>query len=104
MLKLPQTSNFKLPTDNLRPMRAEIVSIGTEILLGEIIDTNSAYIAERLPALGIDVYFKHVVGDNLGRLASVIGAARERADIVITTGGLGPTAVSYTHLTLPTKA
>ena len=72
-------------------MRAEIVSIGTEILLGEIIDTNSAYIAERLPALGIDVYYKHVVGDNLGRLASVIGAARERADIVITTGGLGPT-------------
>ena len=66
-------------------MRAEIVSIGTEILLGEIIDTNSAYIAERLPALGIDVYFKHVVGDNLGRLVSVIEAARDRADIVITT-------------------
>jgi len=78
-------------------MRAEIVSIGTEILLGEIIDTNSAYIAERLPALGIDVYFKHVVGDNLGRLASVIGAARERADIVITTGGLGPTEDDLTR-------
>ena len=78
-------------------MRAEIVSIGTEILLGEIIDTNSAYIAERLPALGIDVYYKHVVGDNLGRLASVIGAARERADIVITTGGLGPTEDDLTR-------
>jgi nicotinamide-nucleotide amidase len=78
-------------------MRAEIVSIGTEILLGEIIDTNSAYIAERLPALGIDVYFKHVVGDNLGRLVSVIGTARERADIVITTGGLGPTEDDLTR-------
>src|SRR5687768_11365658 len=78
-------------------MRAEIVSIGTEILLGEIIDTNSAYIAERLPALGIDVYYKHVVGDNLGRLAAVIGAARERADLVITTGGLGPTEDDLTR-------
>jgi len=78
-------------------MNAEIVSIGTEILLGEIIDTNSAYIAERLPALGIDVYYKHVVGDNLGRLAEVIGRARERADLVITTGGLGPTEDDLTR-------
>ena len=78
-------------------MNAEIVSIGTEILLGEIVDTNSAYIAERLPALGIDVYYKHAVGDNLGRLAEVIGRARERADIVITTGGLGPTEDDLTR-------
>ncbi len=78
-------------------MNAEIVSIGTEILLGEIVDTNSAYIAERLPALGIDVYYKHVVGDNLNRLAEVIGRARERADIVITTGGLGPTEDDLTR-------
>jgi nicotinamide-nucleotide amidase len=78
-------------------MNAEIVSIGTEILLGEIIDTNSAYIAERLPALGIDVYYKHVVGDNLGRLMEVIGRARERADVVITTGGLGPTEDDLTR-------
>jgi len=78
-------------------MNAEIVSIGTEILLGEIIDTNSAYIAERLPALGIDVYYKHVVGDNLTRLSEVIGRARERADIVITTGGLGPTEDDLTR-------
>jgi nicotinamide-nucleotide amidase len=78
-------------------MNAEIVSIGTEILLGEIVDTNSAYIAERLPALGIDVYYKHVVGDNLGRLAEVIGRARERADLVITTGGLGPTEDDLTR-------
>ncbi len=78
-------------------MNAEIVSIGTEILLGEIVDTNSAYIAERLPALGIDVYYKHVVGDNLNRLSEVIGRARERADIVITTGGLGPTEDDLTR-------
>jgi len=78
-------------------MKAEIVSIGTEILLGEIVDTNSAYIAERLPALGIDVYYKHVVGDNLERLAEVIGRARERADLVITTGGLGPTEDDLTR-------
>jgi nicotinamide-nucleotide amidase len=78
-------------------MNAEILSIGTEILLGEIVDTNSAYIAERLPALGIDVYYKHVVGDNLGRLVEVIELARERADIVITTGGLGPTEDDLTR-------
>ncbi|HEU0073702.1 MAG TPA: competence/damage-inducible protein A [Dehalococcoidia bacterium] len=78
-------------------MNAEIVSIGTEILLGEIVDTNAAYIAERLPALGIDVYYKHAVGDNLTRLAEVIGRARERADVVITTGGLGPTEDDLTR-------
>lgn len=78
-------------------MNAEIVSIGTEILLGEIVDTNASYIAERLPALGIDVYYKHAVGDNLNRLAEVIGRARERADIVITTGGLGPTEDDLTR-------
>jgi competence/damage-inducible protein CinA-like protein len=78
-------------------MNAEIVSIGTEILLGEIIDTNSVYIAERLPALGIDVFYEHVVGDNLTRLSEVIGRARKRADLVITTGGLGPTEDDLTR-------
>jgi nicotinamide-nucleotide amidase len=78
-------------------MKAEIVSIGTEILLGEIIDTNSAFVAERLPALGIDVYFKHVVGDNLARLSQVLRTALDRADLVITTGGLGPTEDDLTR-------
>jgi nicotinamide-nucleotide amidase len=72
-------------------MKAEIISIGTELLLGEIVDTNSAYIASRLPALGIDVYYQHTVGDNLGRIVETIGTAWERNDIVFTTGGLGPT-------------
>jgi nicotinamide-nucleotide amidase len=78
-------------------MNAEIVSIGTEILLGEIVDTNASYIAERLPALGIDVFYKHAVGDNLTRLSEVIGRARERAEVVITTGGLGPTEDDLTR-------
>jgi nicotinamide-nucleotide amidase len=78
-------------------MRAEILSIGTEILLGEIVDTNSAYIAARLPALGIDLYYKHTVGDNLGRLVETLGRALERADLVLCTGGLGPTEDDLTR-------
>ena len=56
-------------------MRAEIISIGTEILLGEILDTNAQYLAGRLPELGIDLYYVSTVGDNLGRIAEVIGRA-----------------------------
>ena len=78
-------------------MRAEILSIGTELLLGEIIDTNAAYVASRLPALGIDVYFKHTVGDNLGRIAEVVDRAVATNDLVITTGGLGPTEDDLTR-------
>jgi nicotinamide-nucleotide amidase len=78
-------------------MKAEILSIGTEILLGEIVDTNASYIAARLPAIGIDVYFKAVVGDNLDRLSETIGRAIERSDIVICTGGLGPTEDDLTR-------
>jgi nicotinamide-nucleotide amidase len=78
-------------------MKAEILSIGTEILLGEIVDTNASYIAGRLPAIGIDVYFKAVVGDNLDRLSETIGRAIERSDIVICTGGLGPTEDDLTR-------
>jgi nicotinamide-nucleotide amidase len=78
-------------------MKAEIISIGTEILLGEILDTNTQYIASRLPALGIDLYYTSVVGDNLGRLVEVIGRAWERSDLVLTTGGLGPTEDDLTR-------
>jgi nicotinamide-nucleotide amidase len=78
-------------------MKAEILSIGTEILLGEILDTNIQYIASRLPALGIDLYYTSVVGDNLGRLVEVIGRAWERSDLVLTTGGLGPTEDDLTR-------
>lgn len=78
-------------------MKAEIISIGTEILLGEILDTTAQYIASRLPALGIDLYWISAAGDNLGRLTEVIGRAWNRSDIVITTGGLGPTEDDLTR-------
>src|SRR4051794_4025499 len=78
-------------------MKAEILSIGTEILLGEITDTNAQFIASRLPPLGIDLYFKAVVGDNMERLSETIGRALERSDIVICTGGLGPTEDDLTR-------
>ena len=72
-------------------MRAEILSIGTELLLGQITDTNATYIAQQLGILGIDIFFVSQVGDNLGRLADTLRRARDRSDLVIMTGGLGPT-------------
>ena len=70
---------------------AEIITIGTEILLGEIVDTNARYLARALRDAGIDLYRKTTVGDNAKRIAQAIQQALERCDIVITTGGLGPT-------------
>jgi molybdenum cofactor synthesis domain-containing protein len=70
---------------------AEIITIGTEILLGEIVDTNTRYIARALRSLGVDLYRTITIGDNVERIASAISHSMERADIVITTGGLGPT-------------
>ena len=70
---------------------AEIITIGTEILLGEIVDTNTRYIAHTLRGLGVDLYRTSTIGDNVERIASAIRNALSRADIVITTGGLGPT-------------
>ena len=78
-------------------MKAEIISVGTEILLGDILDTNSNYLAARLPALGIDLYFTSTVGDNLPRLAETIGRAHKRSDLVLITGGLGPTEDDLTR-------
>lgn len=72
-------------------MRAEILSIGTELLLGQITDTNAAYLAQQLGALGIDLYFVSQVGDNLDRLSDTLRRARDRSDLVVMTGGLGPT-------------
>lgn len=70
---------------------AEIIIIGTEILLGDIIDTNAAFLARALRDAGIDLYRKTTVGDNVRRIAQVIQQSLERCDIVLTTGGLGPT-------------
>ncbi len=74
----------------------EIVTIGTEILLGQLIDTNSSHIARTLADGGIDVFAKHSVGDNTARLAAMLEGALERADGAITTGGLGPTVDDLT--------
>jgi nicotinamide-nucleotide amidase len=70
---------------------AEIITIGTEILLGEIVDTNSAYLARRLRDLNVDVFRTSTIGDNAQRIAGIIRETLERTEIVITTGGLGPT-------------
>ena len=70
---------------------AEIITIGTEILLGEIVDTNSAYLARRLRDLNVDVFRTSTIGDNAQRIASIIRETLERTEIIITTGGLGPT-------------
>lgn len=74
----------------------EIVTIGTEILLGQLVDTNSVFIARALADHGLDVYAKHSVGDNTERLAAMLAAVLERADGVVTTGGLGPTVDDLT--------
>jgi len=78
-------------------MKAEIIPVGTEILLGNIIDTNSSYLANQLPLLGVDLYFISTVGDNQQRLVDTLKRAWKRADIVITTGGLGPTQDDITR-------
>ena len=70
---------------------AEIITIGTEILLGEIDDTNATYLSRRLNAIGVDVYRKTTIGDNIQRIAALIQETLTRSDIIISTGGLGPT-------------
>jgi len=78
-------------------MKAEIIPVGTEILLGNIIDTNSSFLANQLPLLGIDLYFISTVGDNQKRLVDTLKRAWKRADLIITTGGLGPTQDDITR-------
>lgn len=78
-------------------MNVEILSIGTELLLGEIVDTNSAYIARALRDIGVNVYFMATVGDNLERIEENLLTGLARSDVVITTGGLGPTVDDITR-------
>ena len=75
-------------------MRCEIVAVGTELLLGQIVDTNSSWIGEQLALAGIDCLYHTRVGDNFGRIEGVLRQALERADAVVVCGGLGPTQVS----------
>lgn len=78
-------------------MKAEIISIGTEIMLGEITDTNASYLAGQLPLLGIDLYWVSQVGDDEARLLEVLKRAWQRSDLVLATGGLGPTGDDLTR-------
>jgi nicotinamide-nucleotide amidase len=78
-------------------MQAELVMIGTELLLGQIIDTNAAYLAQQLKNLGLNLYYKTTVGDNKDRIRTVIEQAHNRAEVVITSGGLGPTLDDLTR-------
>lgn len=78
-------------------MKAEIITIGTELLLGQIIDTNAAFIAQQLANIGFDVYKKTTVGDNEIRISAAISKALQHSDVVITTGGLGPTVDDKTR-------
>ncbi len=77
-------------------MRAELISTGTEILLGQILNSNAQYLGQWLADLGIDLYFQTTVGDNAERLADVMKTAMGRADLIIVTGGLGPTSDDLT--------
>ncbi|MCQ5129310.1 competence/damage-inducible protein A [Butyricicoccus faecihominis] len=81
-------------------MNAELIAVGTEILLGDIVNTDAQLISQGLSELGINVFYQTVVGDNPERLQRVIEEARSRADIIITTGGLGPTLDDLTKETL----
>ena len=85
---------------NLRPMRCEVVAVGTELLLGQVVDTNSAWIGEQLAVAGIDSHFQTKVGDNLDRIIEVLRTALDRSEAVIVCGGLGPTQDDITRSAL----
>lgn len=81
-------------------MNAEIISIGTELLLGHIVNTNTSFLCRKLAEIGIDLYHTSVVGDNPSRIIQEIGQAANRSDIIIITGGLGPTVDDVTVATI----
>ncbi|MCZ8512295.1 competence/damage-inducible protein A [Paenibacillus filicis] len=78
-------------------MKAEIIAVGTELLMGQIVNTNAQYIAKGLADVGVGVYYQTVVGDNASRMKEALGIARSRADLIICTGGLGPTQDDLTR-------
>ncbi|MCX8093088.1 MAG: competence/damage-inducible protein A [Candidatus Goldbacteria bacterium] len=78
-------------------MNAEIITIGTELLLGQILDTNSLYLSKKLAEIGINLYYKTSVGDNITRIKETLSIAANRSDLIIITGGLGPTVDDVTR-------
>ena len=85
-------------------MNAEIISVGTELLLGHTINTDAAFVARELSAIGVNLLFACTVGDNPGRLRDALEEALGRSDVVITTGGLGPTDDDLTKETIASVA
>lgn len=81
-------------------MNAEIIAVGTEILTGQIVNTNAQFISEKMAEIGVDVYYQTAVGDNEKRLLEVIDTASKRSELIILTGGLGPTEDDLTKQTL----
>ncbi len=81
-------------------MKAEIIAVGTELLMGQIVNTNAKYLSEQLALLGIDLYVQTVVGDNMQRLQEAFRLASERSDLIVCTGGLGPTQDDLTKQAL----
>jgi hypothetical protein len=77
------------PDSREAPMQAEVLAIGSEILLGQIVDTNSAVIARYLAAIGLNLFYKTTVGDNLFRVTEALRQALSRSQVVLTTGGIG---------------
>src|SRR3954447_9501325 len=78
-------------------MRCEVIAVGTELLLGQVVDTNSSWIGEQLALSGIDSHFQTKVGDNGDRIPSALRLARDRSEAVIMCGGLGPTQDDITR-------
>ncbi len=72
-------------------MTVELICVGTELLLGNIVNTNAAYMSEKCAMLGLSMYYQSVIGDNQERLEELLEIARKRSDIIILCGGLGPT-------------
>ncbi|MGX6962539.1 competence/damage-inducible protein A [Vagococcus xieshaowenii] len=81
-------------------MRAEIIAVGTELLMGQVVNTNATFLSEQLTGLGYQIYFQTVVGDNRERLNDCLSLATERSDLIVLTGGLGPTEDDLTRETL----
>ena len=81
-------------------MKAEIIAVGTELLLGQIVNSNAAFLSQELAVLGINVYHHVVVGDNPERLDQVLTEAEKRSDLIILSGGLGPTKDDMTKQTI----
>src|SRR5690625_2367995 len=81
----------------MKQLRCEIIAIGTELLLGQIANTNAQWLSEQLALHGVNTYYHTVVGDNLERLKNVFHVAQSRSDIIIITGGLGPTEDDLTR-------